>query len=132
MRISLPQELSTLEYSQRLRDRERNVLLNAPGSTGENIYRLAAKGGAQALGRNSGEIAVGRLADLVALDTDHPALCALKPEQYLDGWLFAAPDGVVKDVWSAGRHGVQGGRHVRREAVAAKFRIAMRELASRL
>ena len=132
VRISLPQELSTLEYSQRLRDRERNVLLNGPGSTGENIYRLAAKGGAQALGRDSGEIAVGRLADLAALDTDHPALCALKPEQYLDGWTFAAPDGVVSDVWSAGRHSVQSGRHVRREAVVAKYRSAMRDLASRL
>ena len=85
VRISLPQELSTLEYSQRLRDRERNVLLNEPGSTGVNIYRIAAKGGAQALGRNSGEIAFGKLADLTALDTQHPALCALMPEQYLDG-----------------------------------------------
>lgn len=132
VRISLPQELSMLEYSQRLRDRERNVLLNRPGSTGENIYTLSAKGGAQALGRNSGEIAVGKLADLVALDTDHPALCALKPAQYLDGWIFAASDGVVSDVWSAGRHNVQCGRHVRREAVVGTYRKAMRDLASML
>ncbi len=132
VRISLPQELSALEYSQRLRDRERNVLLNAPGSTGANIYRLAAKGGAQALGRNSGGISAGKLADMVGLDSSHPALCALKPEQYLDGWVFASPDGVVSDVWSAGRHSVQGGRHVRREAVVASYRSAMRDLASRL
>ncbi len=130
--ISLPQELSMLEYSQRLRDRERNVLLTGPGSTGENIFALAAKGGAQALGRNSGEISVAKLADLVALDTDHPALCALKPEQYLDGWVFAAPDGVVSDIWSAGRHNVQGGRHVRREPVVGAYRKAMRDLASSL
>ena len=132
VRISLPQELSVLEYSQRLRDRERNVLVNGPGSTGANIYRLAAKGGAQALGRNCGEIAVGKLADLVALRTDHPALCALKPEQFLDGWLFAAPDGVVSDVWSAGRHRVQGGRHVKRDVVVGAYHKAMRDLASRL
>ncbi len=132
VRISLPQELSTLEYSQRLRDRERNVLLNGPGSAGENIYRLAAKGGAQALTRNSCEIAVGKIADLVALDTQHPALCALKPEQYLDGWVFAAPDGVVSDLWSAGRHKVQGGRHVLRDAVVEAFHKAMRDLASRI
>ncbi len=132
VRISLPQELSTLEYSQRLRDRERNVLLNGPGSTGSNIYRLAAKGGAQALGRDSGEIAVGKLADMAALDTNHPALCTLKPDQLLDGWTFAAPDGVVSDVWSAGRHKVQNGRHVAREAVVANYRKAMRDLTSRL
>ncbi len=132
VRISLTQELSTLEYSQRLRERERNVLLNEPGSTGANIYRLSAKGGAQALGRDSGEIVVGKLADLVALDTDHPALVALKPEQYLDGLVFAASDGVVSDVWSAGRHSVRHGRHVQRDFVVADYRKVMRELASQL
>jgi formimidoylglutamate deiminase len=132
VRISLSQELSTLEYSQRLRDKERNVLLNGPGSTGSNIYRLAATGGAQALARDSGEIAVGKLADLAALDTDHPAMCALKPDQLLDGWIFAAPEGVVSDVWSAGRHKVKNGRHVARDAVVADYRKAMRDLTLRL
>lgn len=132
VRISLPQELSMLEYSQRLKEQERNVLIGAPGSTGDGIYRLAAVGGAQALGRDSGAIETGRLADLTALDTNHPALCALMPEQYLDGWIFGAPDGVVTDVWSAGRHKVKDGRHVSLEAVTAAYRSTMRQLASLL
>jgi formimidoylglutamate deiminase len=131
VRISVREELSTLEYSQRLKHRERNVLPGGPGSTGEGLYLLAAAGGARALGRNSGAIAVGKLADLVAIDASHPALCALKPDQLLDGWMFAAPDGVVADVWSAGRHSVRDGRHVRRDEVVTHYRKAMHDLVTK-
>ena len=34
-------------------------------------------------------------ADLVAIDSDHPALCALSEAQLLDGLCFAASDAVV-------------------------------------
>ena len=57
--ISLNDELRTLEYSQRLRDRARNILSTLKQSTGSTLYLHAAKGGAQALGRASGKIAEG-------------------------------------------------------------------------
>jgi formiminoglutamate deiminase len=132
IRISAPQELATLEYSQRLIQRERNVMAAGPGSTGTALYSKALSGGAQALGRASGAIKTGLWADLVAIDTEHPALCALKPEQWLDGLIFAAPDGVVTDLWSAGRHSVKSGRHVVREQVETSYRQAMRHLMSRM
>lgn len=128
VRISLVEELRTLEYSQRLRDLSRNVLLTGEGSVGESLYLGAAAGGAQALGREAGRIAPGLWADLVALDLDHPALCALAPGQILDGLAFAAPDGVVTDLWSAGRHQVRGGRHIRRDAILAGWRKAVARL----
>ena len=49
--ISLTAELQMLEYSQRLRDRERNVLAAGPGSTGTSLYRKALTGGSQEIGR---------------------------------------------------------------------------------
>ena len=128
VRISLTEELRTLEYSQRLRDLERNVLVPGEGSVGAFLYRGAAEGGAQALGRDAGRIALGLLADLVAIDGSHPALCALNDTQLLDGLCFAAPDGVVTDLWSAGRHQVQGGRHLARTAVEQRYRRAVAEL----
>lgn len=128
VRISLTEELRTLEYSQRLRDIERNVLVPGEGSVGAFLYKGAAKGGAQALGRKAGEIAQGRLADLVAIDTAHPTLCALTEGQILDGLCFAAGDGVVTDVWSAGRHQVRQGRHLARDPVQAAYRRAIAEL----
>ena len=52
-------------------------------------------------------------------------------EQLLDGWIFAADDRVVREVWSAGRHVVQGGRHVARDAVEARYRRTMAALIDR-
>ncbi len=130
--ISLTEELRTLEYSQRLRDIARNVMVVAEGSVGETLYLGAAHGGAQALGRGAGDIAVGELADLVAIDSTTPALCALRQDQILDGLLFAAKDTVVTDVWSAGRHAVKSGRHIRRNEITAAYRVAMQSLMSLL
>ncbi|MGB8817527.1 MAG: formimidoylglutamate deiminase [Rhizobiaceae bacterium] len=131
VRISAPLELATLEYSQRLRHRERNVMIDGEGSTGMSLYRRALIGGAQALGRDSGAIKTGKWADLMALDNEHPALCGLAVDQLLDGYIFAAPDGVVSDLWSAGRHCVKDRRHVARDAVANAYRATMHSLQSR-
>jgi len=128
VRISLVEELRTLEYSQRLRDLARNVLVPGEGSVGDTLYRGAAMGGAQALGRDAGRLEVGALADLVAIDRNHPALFGLPEEQFLDGLCFAADDRSVTDVWAAGRHMVQGGRHIARDAILAHYRTAISDL----
>ncbi|NJR13477.1 MAG: formimidoylglutamate deiminase [Phyllobacteriaceae bacterium] len=132
IRISVAGELATLEYSQRLKALGRNVLAVDPGSIGQQLYARAARGSAQALGRNAGQIAVGKLADLVAIDSAHPALCALTPAQLVDGWVFASHGDVVTDVWSAGRHAVKDGRHVAREAILNRYRSTMTALVARL
>ena len=130
--ISLTEELRTLEYSQRLRDVARNVMVVGEGSVGDTLYTGAAKGGAQALGRGKGEISVGGLADLVAIDSAAPSLCALRQDQLLDGLVFASKDDVVTDVWSAGRHAVQSGRHIKRDEIVAAYRSAMKSLMAAL
>ena len=130
--ISLTEELRMLEYSQRLRDLSRNVLVVGEGSVGQTLYCGAAKGGAQALGRDAGQIAVGMLADLVAINSQDPALCALRPDQLLGGLVFAAKDHVITDLWSAGRHQVQNGRHVDRDRIVGRYGKAMGDLISKL
>ena len=126
--IGLAEELRMLEYSQRLRDVARNVMVTAEGSVGEALYTGAAQGGARALGRGAGEIAVDAWADLLAIDSTTPALCALRQDQLLDGLVFAARADVVTDVWSAGRHAVQGGRHKDRDAITSAYRAALQTL----
>jgi len=128
VRISLTEELRTLEYSQRLHDIARNVWVQGEGSVGQAIYLGAAMGGAKALGRQAGQIAPGYLADLTAIDLSHPSLCALRPDQILDGLAFAAPDSVVTDLWSAGRHQVKAGRHIHRDQIIAGWRAAVKTL----
>jgi formimidoylglutamate deiminase len=130
VRISLCEELRSLEYSQRLRDLNRNVFIHGEGSVGAALYKGAATGSARALNRAAGQIATGQLADLVAIDSTVPALCALSQDQLLDGLVFAADDHVITDVWSAGRHQVRAGRHIRRGPIVEEYRKAMRALTS--
>jgi formimidoylglutamate deiminase len=127
IRISWPEELRLLEYSQRLSGRARAVLADHR-STGRLLWEEAARGGAQAAGRSSGAIAVGHWADLVALDTGDLRLAGLEGDQMLDAFVFAGRDGLVTDLWSAGRHIVQAGRHIAREGVAGRFRAALGRL----
>jgi formimidoylglutamate deiminase len=129
--ISLSGELRLLEWSQRLRDRARAVLADADRSTGRRLFEEACAGGAQAAARPCGAIRPGLLADLVALDVDNEWLCGRTGDALLASWIFAAPDrGIVREVWSAGRHVVRDGRHVARDAVAAAFCRVMRQIGS--
>jgi len=127
IRISLGEELRTLEYSQRLAERARAVLAG-PGSTGRVLLETALAGGARALGRDSGAIEEGRLADLMTLDAENLALAGLDGDMALDGWIFAGDDRAVRDVWSAGRRLVTDGRHFARETVEARYRAVIRRL----
>ncbi|MFN3993669.1 MAG: formimidoylglutamate deiminase [Tabrizicola flagellatus] len=127
VRISLAEELRLLEYSQRLGHRARAVMAD-DRSTGRLLWDQAARGGAQAAGRGRGVIAVGEWADLLALDTDDLRLEGLTGDRLLDALIFAGRDGLVSELWSAGRHIVRGGHHIAREAVAHRFRATMRRL----
>lgn len=132
VRISVNEELRTLEYSQRLRDISRNVLADGEGPVGEHLYLKAAAGGAQALARDAGALRVGALADMVAIDGAAPALVGLRADQVLDGFVFAAGEGVVTDVWSAGRHMVREGRHRQRDRIIAEYARAVKDLTDAL
>ena len=130
--ISLTEELRTLEYSQRLRDQQRNVMIQGDGSVGEALYLGAANSGAQALAREAGSITPGKLADLMAIDSSHPSLCALHDIQLMDGLVFAAKDTVITDVWSAGRHQVKNGMHVAEDTIKASYFDTISTLKERL
>lgn len=130
IRIALSEELRTLDYSQRLRDNSRAALATATHSTGRVLFDGATSGGAQAAGRDAGQIAAGKLADLVALDTTHIDLEGRAGDMLLDAFIFAADDRAITDVWAAGRHVVTGGRHMHREAITSTYRAVLRRLAA--
>lgn len=127
IRIGLAEELRTLEYAQRLRDRARAVLAG-PRSTGRTLLGAVLAGGARALGRDAGAIEAGRLGDLLTLDAEALALAGLDGDMALDGWIFAGDDRAVRDLWSAGRRLVAGGRHHARDGVKARFRATLARL----
>ena len=121
------EELRVLEYGQRLFTGRRNVLAAAEQSVGDNLFRRACDGGAQALAQPTGAIEVGRRADLVVLDPAHPRLVGHGTDTVLDAWIFGA-SGAVRDVMVAGRWVVRNGVHHARARVAERFARAMDRL----
>lgn len=132
IRISLSEELRTLDYSQRLRDRSRAALATAEKSTGRRLLDAVNAGGATVSGRDNGAIAPGKFADLMALDANAVDLIGKSGDTILDCYMFAGDDRLVLDVWSAGRHMVREGRHVARDIIAKRYVETMRQLGEAL
>ena len=127
--ITLWHELATLDYSQRLRDLSRAAMATPERSTGRVLFDAAAQTGAQAAGRPAGRIAPGQRADLMAVATDNEILCGRSGDALLDSLVFTGRGhGCITDVWSAGRHMVQDGRHIHRDRIAARFVAVTKEL----
>ena len=124
--ISAAEELRWLEYSQRFRDRARNVLAVNAASTGRALFDAAARGGAQSSGQAIGALKTGNRADIVTLDADHAALAGLEGDGWLDGWIFGG--GSVDKVWTGGTLQVSGGRHRNRDAIQSAYRKAVADL----
>ena len=132
IRISLSEELRTLEYSQRLRDHSRAALATEEKSTARRLFDEMLVGGAQAAGRECGKIEIGAWADLLALNGRHIDLEGRTGDMVLDCYIFAGDDRMVADVWSAGRHLVQNGHHFRRDLITQKYRSTMHSLGDTL
>lgn len=125
VRVDLAEELRTLEYGQRLRDRERN-LLSAPGaSTGRTLFEEAARSGARALGQPTGALAVGCRADFVVLDVDAPVLLGRRRDALLDAWIFGGDGRLVQEVRVGGRPVVREGRALARDRAEADYRATL-------
>jgi len=132
IRISLAEELRTLDYSQRLRDHSRAALATPVKSTGRRLFDEILRGGAQAAGRETGRIAPGLLADLVVLDDTAVDLTGRRGDTLLDSFIFAGSDQMVTDVWSAGRHVVESGQHIDHASIVERYRCAVHDLGDAL
>jgi len=128
LRISLAEELRTLEHSQRYKTNQRTVLAEPFGSNAQFLLESAASGGAQALGRQSGEIAVGKWADLFSIDPNEVLADGLNESLALDYWMFASRKDKVHNLWSAGRHIVKDGQHTMRNELEQRFKQTLRKL----
>lgn len=132
IRISLVEELRGLEYSQRLRDTARAILAEPQRSTGRVLYDAGLEGGAAAAGRDCGAIREGLWADLCALSLNSPVMAGRQGDQMLDSLVFVGGDGLVSDVWAAGRHVVREGRHLDRERIIADYLACITSIQERM
>jgi len=132
VRVALAEELRTLEYSQRLRDTARAILAEPGRSTGRVLYDCGLDGGATAAGRDTGAIRAGLWADLCAVSLANPVMAGRDGDAMLDSLVFAGGEGLVREVWAAGRHVVRDGRHVARDAIVAEYLACIARLGERM
>ena len=128
IRITLSEEIRTLEYSQRLKEQQRAALATETQSTARRLYADALAGGAQGAGRRSGAIEQGQWADPLALDATIIDLEGRWGDALLDSFMFAGDDRMLTDVWSAGRPLVAERRHVRHARITARYRQTIARL----
>ncbi|HUR93479.1 MAG TPA: formimidoylglutamate deiminase [Gemmatimonadales bacterium] len=109
-RLAMLEEMRWLEYGQRLRNELRGALPDEAGDVATTLLAAATTGGATALDLPAGQIAVGGVADFVAIDLAAPALAELPVERLLEGVVFGAGNEVIAGTFVGGRWRASGGR----------------------
>ncbi|MGH7275718.1 MAG: amidohydrolase family protein [Candidatus Rokuibacteriota bacterium] len=103
-RLSVFEEMRMASLLQRVR------LLDGTALPAERAFALGTISAAEMLGLEAGAIAQGRLADLVAVDLEHPSL---HPRSNLTkSVVYAMSPQAVTDVWVHGTRVVESGRLV--------------------
>lgn len=127
--VSVVEELRWLEYGQRLNTGDRNHLSGGSNSsTGRRLFDMAVQSGARACASNAGVIEIGRPADFIVLDTEHPLLACRQGDDLLDSWIFSGNQNLVRDVYVAGEQVICDGRHVKQQQIAEGFIQTLKQL----
>jgi 5-methylthioadenosine/S-adenosylhomocysteine deaminase len=103
-RASVFEEMRMTSLLQRVR------LLDGTALAAECAFAMGTREGGAMLGLDAGVIAPGWLADLVAVDLDHPSLHP--PIDLLKNLVYALSPQAITDVWVHGRRVVEGRRLV--------------------
>jgi 5-methylthioadenosine/S-adenosylhomocysteine deaminase len=101
-RLSVFEEMRMAALLQKVRH------LDGTRLAAEEAFAMGTAEGARLLGVNAGAIEVGRAADLVAVDLEHPSLHP--PTNLVKSVVYAMSHQAVTDVWVHGRHVVRDQR----------------------
>ncbi|MBA2681437.1 MAG: formimidoylglutamate deiminase [Ktedonobacteraceae bacterium] len=97
------EELRWAEYSARMRYEQRRILLSNPlASPGPFLLDMGTQWSARSLTLQTGSIAPGMSADLIAIDLNHPSLQGWSPDDLLDTLFFGSSAAAIKQIWVQG------------------------------
>jgi formimidoylglutamate deiminase len=129
--ISPIEELRWLEYGQRLIHQRRNVIADeTTPHTAKYLIDQALQGGARALGRATGKLDIGQLADIIVLDENTPQLFGKEENYRLDALVFNGNNNLVRDVLVAGEWVIKDYRHINESAITDAFLATIKRLQS--
>lgn len=123
------EEMRLIEHHERLQRLERVVITDAGGGDHEvapELLEMATTAGARSLRLDTGEIAAGRRADLVAVDLDHIALAGWRDDTLAATIALSATPDIVTDVWVDGHWRLRDRSHEAAAEVTAAFRAVAR------
>lgn len=127
------EELRLPVYTARLMEGRRGALpLDPARPVGSQMWQLAARDGAAALGQPVGILDRGYRADFLVLDPERPELQGLTPDRILDAFVMSGDRTSIARTVVAGRVMARNGRHVEAEQHAAAGRVSARAVAERL
>jgi formimidoylglutamate deiminase len=126
------EELRWLEYAQRLTRQQRAILATTEQpSVGQYLWQQAALGGAQSTNSNTGELAIGKQADLLVLDQSKTQLFANDDKHLLDSVIFASQTNPVADVMVNGSWVIKAGVHQHQQKVSDDFASLLMSLSAK-
>jgi 5-methylthioadenosine/S-adenosylhomocysteine deaminase len=114
-RLSVFEEMRMASLLQKVRH------LDGTRLPAERAFAMGTVEGGRLLGLPAGDIAPGFLADLVAVDLEHPSLHPRT--QLLKSVVYAMSPQAVTDVWVHGRHVVRGQRLATTDQAALMARV---------
>ncbi|MBB6145607.1 formimidoylglutamate deiminase [Silvibacterium bohemicum] len=118
-----------IEYHLRLQIQKRVVLDEIGGrNLSQRLFQYATEGGAQALGFDSGVIAIGRPADFFAVDLGDPSIAGNSPEDLLASIVFGLSRTAIRDVMVGGEHILRDGRHPLQEEIVNSYQSVYRKV----
>jgi formimidoylglutamate deiminase len=103
IRLCMNEELRWLEFAQRLRREQRGIVVDDSHRTASALLRIGTSNGAESIGVDAGTIAPGNLADLIAVDLDHPSMRGCDKDSILDSLILGSGNGPIDQVWVGGK-----------------------------
>lgn len=126
---SVVEEIRWLEYGQRLKQQGRNIAsVKGQRRVADYLWQQCLLGGAQAAGRNVGQLQLGCRADFIIFDDQHPNLQNIDVADVLSSVVFTGNDNLIRDVYVGGQQVVEAGRHREQAQINANYVRCMQQL----
>lgn len=118
-----------LEYHLRLQIQRRAVLDDIGNQNlSQRLFHYATVGGAEALGFDSGVLAVGRPADFSAIDLDDVSIAGNSAANLLPLVVFGLDRLAIKDVVVGGKHILKNGAHALQDEIVSQYKDVYRKV----
>ena len=111
---------------------QRSLLSQPDQACGRTLFESSVVGGSLALGRLSGVLKAGNLADILTLNTESEQLAGCQNDEILNIFIFSGDNRLVSDLWATDCHVIREGCHINRQLIQARYLKTKKRIMERL